>query len=163
MGWRETTKWSDDLQLFVDLDGVLADFDAHHEAVFGFRSDKLLDNVNWHAVRKVAGFYEAIPPMADLHELWGAIERHTPIVLTGVPASVEEAADNKRTWVRKHLGPHVEVRCCRSKEKSLHAASGDILIDDWEKYRHLWLAKGGRWVTHRSAAETIRELAALGL
>jgi hypothetical protein len=63
-------------------------------------------------------------------ELWGAIERHTPIVLTGVPASVEEAADNKRARARKHLGSHVEVRCCRSKENCLHAAEGDTLIDD---------------------------------
>ncbi len=151
------------MQLFVDMDGVLADFDAHHENVFGFRSDKLLDNVDWQAVRKVAGFYEAIPPMVDMRELWEAIERHSPIVLTGVPSSVEEAADNKRRWVRKHLGSHVEVRCCRSKEKCLHAAPGDILIDDWEKYRHLWIASGGRWITHRGAAETIRELEILGL
>jgi hypothetical protein len=147
----------------VDMDGVLADFDAHHEAVFGVRADKLLDNVDWKAVRKVVGFYEVIPPMADLADLWGAIERHNPIVLTGVPSSVREAPDNKRAWVRKHLGAHVEVRCCRSKEKCLHASEGDVLIDDWEKYRHLWIAKGGRWITHRSAAETIRELALLGL
>lgn len=151
------------MQLFVDMDGVLADFDAHHQAVFGFRADKQLDNVDWQSVRRVAGFYAAIPPMADLAELWEAIAPHTPIVLTGVPASVEEAADNKRAWARKHLGSHVEVRCCRSKEKCLHAAPGDILIDDWEKYRHLWLAKGGHWITHRSAAETIRELATHGL
>jgi hypothetical protein len=151
------------LQLFVDMDGVLADFDAHHEAVFGVRSDKLLDNVDWKAVRRVAGFYAAIPPMADLAELWGAVERHNPIVLTGVPSSVDEAPENKRAWVRKYLGAHIEVRCCRSAEKCLHADEGDILIDDWEKYRHLWIAKGGRWITHRNAAETIRKLALLGL
>lgn len=151
------------MQLFVDMDGVLADFDAHHQAVFGFRSDKVLDNVDWKAVRRVAGFYEAIPPMTDMLELWEAVERHAPIVLTGVPASVDEAADNKRAWIRKHLGTHIEVRCCRSKEKCLHAAAGDILIDDWDKYRHLWIAKGGRWITHHSAEETIRELAMLGL
>jgi hypothetical protein len=151
------------LQLFVDMDGVLADFDAHHEAVFGIRSDKLTDNVDWKAVRAVPGFYRAIPPMADLALLWDAISHHNPIVLTGVPAAVKEAPDNKRAWVAEHLGAHVEVRWCRSREKSLHAAPGDVLIDDWEKYRDLWIAKGGRWVTHRSADATIRELRALGI
>jgi hypothetical protein len=151
------------MQLFVDMDGVLADFDAHHETVFGYRSDKLADNVDWKAVRAVKDFYLNIPPMADLHELWGYIWKHSPIVLTGIPISVEEAADNKRAWVRKHLGPDVEVRCCMSKEKCLHAAPGDILIDDWDKYRQLWLDKGGRWITHRSAAETIDELWKLGI
>jgi hypothetical protein len=114
-------------------------------------------------VRGVPGFYLNLPAMPDLQELWAHIERHAPIILTGVPYSVEEAPDNKRAWVRKHLGAQIEVRCCRSKDKCLHAAPGDILIDDWEKYRSLWIEKGGRWITHRSAAETIRELHALGI
>jgi hypothetical protein len=29
------------------------------------------------------------------------------------------------------------------QEKCLHVSPGDILIDDWEKYRDLWAAKGG--------------------
>lgn len=151
------------MQLFVDMDGVLADFDAHHEAVFGVRSCKLADNVDWKKVRTAANFYLNIPPMPDMAALWSHVERHNPIVLTGVPHSVEEASDNKRAWARKHLGAGVEVRCCRSSEKCLHAAPGDILIDDWEKYRHLWTAKGGRWITHSSAAETIRDLQSLGV
>jgi hypothetical protein len=151
------------VQVFVDMDGVLADFDRHHEAVFGIRSDKIADNVDWAAVRVVKDFYLDIPPMADMPALWARIARYRPIVLTGVPFSVEEAPDNKRAWVRRHLGAQVEVRCCRSREKCLHAAGGDVLIDDWEKYRHLWLAKGGVWITHRSAAETVAALDALGL
>lgn len=151
------------MQLFVDMDGVLADFDSHHETVFGVRADKSIDNVDWQKVRAHQGFYSDIPPMADLPQLWHYIERYSPIVLTGIPSSVEEAADNKRGWIAKHIGAHVEVRCCPSKEKSLHAARGDILIDDWEKYRHLWLGKGGRWITHTSAEATIRELQRIGL
>jgi hypothetical protein len=41
--------------LFVDMDGVLADFDAHHEAVFGVRPSKVTDNVHWAAVRRGRG------------------------------------------------------------------------------------------------------------
>jgi hypothetical protein len=151
------------LQLYVDMDGVLADFDRHYETVFGFRPCKLADNVDWGAVRAIAGFYQAIPPMADLDALWARIAPYKPIVLTGIPSSVEEAADNKRAWVRKNLGDDVQVICCPSKDKSLHAKPGDILIDDWEKYRHLWLKVGGRWITHTSAADTDRALAELGL
>jgi hypothetical protein len=150
-------------QLFVDMDGVLADFDRHHETVFGVRSDKLADSVDWAAVRQVKDFYLNIPPMPDLALLWRRIERYRPIILTGVPQAVEEAPDNKRAWVRLYLGAQVEVRCCLSKEKSLHASPGDILIDDWEKYRDLWVAKGAIWITHRSAVETIVALDALGV
>lgn len=150
------------MQLFVDMDGVLADFDAHHETVFGVRADKLADNVDWKAVRAVKDFYLNIPPMADLPELWDFIGRFRPIVLTGVPRSVAEAPENKRAWVRKHLGDAVEVRCCASKEKCRHAKPGDILIDDWEKYRDLWIGAGGRWITHRSAEESITKLLEMG-
>ena len=39
------------MQLFVDMDGVLADFDRHHETITGYRSSKLLDNADWAAIR----------------------------------------------------------------------------------------------------------------
>ena len=84
-------------------------------------------------------------------------------MLTGVSSAVEEAPENKRAWVRRHLGNDVEVRCCPSKDKCLHAEPGDILIDDWEKYRHLWIAQGGLWVLHQSAAKSIQELVSLGV
>jgi hypothetical protein len=151
------------MQLFVDMDGVLADFDSHHTAVFGVRSDKLLDNVDWDAVKRVKDFYLNIPPMSDLNVLWDFVGPLQPIVLTGVPSGVEVAAENKRAWVRRHLGTLVEVRCCPSKEKCLHARAGDVLVDDWEKYRHLWEAKGGRWITHTSAESTIHALMRLGI
>jgi 5'(3')-deoxyribonucleotidase len=151
------------MQLFVDMDGVLADFDGHHETVFGIRSDKALDNVRWDRVHAVNGFYRDLPPMPDMHELWDRIAHHNPIVLTGVPTKVPAAADDKRAWARKHLGDHVEVRCCRSVEKCLHARPGDILIDDWEKYRALWVGAGGVWITHLSAGQTADELTRLGL
>ena len=151
------------MQIFVDLDGVLADFDAHHEAVFGVRPDKLADNVDWSAVRKVPNFYLNIPPMPDLPTLWAYIAPHEPVVLTGVPASVPEAPSNKRAWVERNLGGDVEVRCCRPREKYLHAEPGDILIDDWEKHRTLWIDAGGVWIMHRSAVETIQTLADLGV
>lgn len=151
------------MQLFVDMDGVLADFDSHHEDVFGIRPCKIADNVDWKAVRAIKDFYLNIPPMPDLDALWARIERYQPIVLTGVPSSVAEAPDNKKAWVRKNLGVHVEVRCCRSSEKCKHAAPGDVLIDDWEKYRQLWIDAGGHWITHTSAADTDLRLTELGL
>lgn len=151
------------MQIFVDMDGVLANFDAGYEREFGIKPCKIKDNVDWKAVRKVRGFYENLPPMDDMLELWGHIEKYQPIVLTGVPSSVEEAPENKRAWVRKNLGEHVEVRCCASKDKALHAIPGDILIDDWKKYQHLWELKGGIWITHTSAENSISELKAMGI
>ena len=150
------------MNLFVDMDGVLADFARHHQAVFGWRPEKE-DNVDWGAVRKVEDFYLNIPPMADLQLLWARIERYQPIVLTGVPEEIAEAPANKRAWVSKHLGPKVQVRCCQASEKWRHAQRGDILIDNSEKYRKSWVKAGGIWITHRSAEGTIALLDIMGV
>lgn len=147
-------------QIFVDMDGVLADFDTGYEAAFGIRPSKANDSVDWSLVRSTDGFYRDLPPMPDFEELWAGLVHLNPIILTGVPSSVSEAADNKRAWVDRVIGRHQPMIGCLSKDKSLHIRNpGDILIDDWEKYRAVWLSRGGRWITHTSAATS---LAALG-
>lgn len=125
------------MTLFVDMDGVLADFDRGYELAFGVRPSIAADNVDWSKVRSYKDYYLNLPPMPDMVQLWEYVGKYRPIILTGIPLSVKEASENKRSWVRKNLGSHVEVRTCLSKEKCLHAKAGDILIDDWEKYRHL--------------------------
>ncbi len=151
------------MQLFVDMDGVLADFDTHHENVFGVRASKLDDNVDWKAVRAVDNFYLDIPPMQDFPLLWRFVSRYSPIVLTGVPHDVPEAAANKMAWVHHHIGKRQKIICCPSKDKSMFGTRNDILVDDWEKHRERWEMMGGIWVTHVSAIHTIDQLVGLGL
>lgn len=150
-------------QVFVDLDGTLADLERHYHETFGYRPDKTADNLDWSKVFAVPGFFANMPPMPDMAELWGYVRELTPapIVLTGVPRRVPVAGEDKRRWVARHLGADIQVICCRSRDKSRHAKPGDILIDDWEKYRHIWVGMGGRWITHTSAASSINQLKAL--
>lgn len=149
-------------RLFVDLDGVLADFDAHYAASFGVLPCKTKDDVDWGQVKKVPDWYFNIPLMADAEFLWAFIGRFNPTVLTGVPSSLHlEAVDNKTRWVEKYF-PGTPVICCPSKQKYLYCKPGDILIDDWDKYRQRWLDAGGRWVLHKDARSTIDALSILG-
>lgn len=148
------------MQIFVDMDGVLADFDRHYKTVFDVEASKLLDNVDWQKVRGHKDFYANIPPMHDFDVLWSYVTRvgqrlgTPPIVLTGIPSSVEEAEANKRAWITRHLGDAVPVICCLSKDKCLHGLPGDVLIDDWEKHRQAWEDMGGYWITHTSATSS---------
>lgn len=157
-------------KIYVDMDGVLADFDRHHHAVFGWRPERGVGNqtyrdVDWRAVRQRKNFYLDIPPMWDAPVLWDYVKRYEPTILTGVPVSVPESPDNKRAWVRlqKFLGRDVPVICCESARKSEFCDPGAILIDDWPKYQNRWEAAGGRWITHTSASQTIEQLQELGL
>jgi hypothetical protein len=154
------------MKLYCDMDGVLADFEAGYRIQFPDAppASKATDNVDWDLVRTVPDFYENLPPMVDAHELWDYIRLHAPTVLTGVPQRlIGDANTQKHRWIHRRWGEDVPVITCRSKEKCLHCQPGDILIDDWEKYRHLWEAAGGIWITHIDAESTIQKLEKLGL
>lgn len=145
-------------QVFVDMDGVLADFDTGYRTMIGPMGGKEADDVDWERVRAYSGFYASLPPMPDFEHLWYHVSQLNPIILTGVPTSVEEALENKRVWVTKHIGPNQRMIGCKSKDKCIHGKPGDILIDDWEKYMHLWKGMGGHWITHTSADSSVKAL-----
>ena len=150
-------------QVYVDLDGVMFDFDAHYEACFGVRPSKDADNVDWSKVRSFPGFYRTMPLMADWRELWDFVTMmpRAPIILTGVPKALKEvAAAEKRDAVFEKLGDAVEVITCASADKFavLKRTPGAVLIDDWERYKPKWIAAGGQWITHTSAKDSVRQL-----
>jgi hypothetical protein len=151
------------VQLYVDLDGVLADFNTGYELAFGYRPDKAKDDVDWKLVAEFPNFYLSLPPMPDFPALWARISRYQPIVLTGVPTEVPGADVDKRGWCNTYLGSRVMVATTRSATKAAYCRPGDVLIDDWEKYRQLWLDAGGRWITHVNAIETDKKLTEMGL
>lgn len=148
------------IQVFVDMDGVLADFDTGYAHAFGNRPDKEKDDVDWDRVRLKKDFYFDLPPMPDALHLWHGILALgiLPVVLTGVPKRVPEASENKRRWVRQWLGSGTPVLCTLSKEKSAVCSPHDVLIDDWEKYKHLWEEKGGFFLVHETAKTSLLRL-----
>jgi len=151
-------------QLFIDLDGVLADFDGFYESSFGIRPDRDAPEPPdfWTHIEEHGRFFLDMPMMADAMKLWdGARVLHpNPIILTGLPR-MADAEPHKRAWVARHIGADAPVICCRSRDKRLHGKPGDILVDDWQKYRHLWEEMGGVFVLHRSAESSLAQLAEL--
>ena len=151
-------------RVFVDMDGVLADFDTRYRALFGEPPDRTQPTPDWFwpTVREAGAFFEDLDPLPDAQQLWDGLAKYDPTVLSGIP-TVEEMADaaaQKRRWLQRHFGdvPHI---FCRSKDKCLHGQPGDILIDDWTKYRNRWVKMGGIFVVHTSAEQSLREVHAL--
>jgi hypothetical protein len=150
--------------IFVDMDGVTADFDSHYEATVGPLPPRngIERDVDWDKINAF-DFYLTMPPMPDAHVLWEYLRAlpNEKKMLTGVPSTgTERAKSNKVEWVKRcpFIPDDVETVVTRSKEKFHHCNPGDFLIDDWLKYRHLWENAGGVWITHVSADETIRQL-----
>ena len=88
------------VQLYVDLDQVLADFDEGYNRTFGSRPTEP-GAVDWARVAGVPNFYQTLPPMLDWRELWAHVRHRNPIILTGKPVSVPSAEADKKAWVAR--------------------------------------------------------------
>ncbi len=147
--------------LFLDLDGVLADFDRGVVAVTGRRPEQLAMKEMWRALSRHADFFGTLEFMHDAQELWSFCAPYRPAILTGLPLG-SWAPDQKMRWVARMLGADVPVITCMARDKARHATHGAVLVDDREKARKPWEAAGGHFVLHRNAAESIAELTKLG-
>lgn len=151
-------------QIFLDCDGVLADFDKGAEAILG-APPHVFEKRNgarefWRRLAQAPGFFENLPPMPDAQALYEAVKHRDPVILTGMPRG-NWAEPQKRRWAERHF-PGVPVITTMAALKHEHTHPGDVLVDDRDKYRHLWEREGGVFVHHKDAASSIAELRAKG-
>jgi hypothetical protein len=152
-------------QLFLDCDGVLADFDKAAEQVFGMPSRKAEQKLGpkqfWQKLRNHENFYGSLPLLPEARKLFKAVQHLNPIILTGCPLG-GWAEEQKHRWAAVHF-PGTRMITCMAREKHLHMKPGDVLVDDFLKYKELWEDAGGVFVHHTSAEQTIAELRRIGL
>lgn len=158
------------LKVYVDLDGVLADFDRHYSKVVGkSREDWPCtdgnDDLFWFPIIRTKRFWLDIPLMKDAMELWEFVSKHHYVTILSSPGThdTERATIQKRLWVANHLGENVNMVLKQAKQKHHYACPNSVLIDDWEKNIKNWQAAGGLTIHHKSAKETIEALKLLGL
>ncbi len=147
-------------QLYLDCDGVLADFDKGAEAILGLKPKAFQQRYNigkmWGKLASAPDFYGTLPLMPGAIELFEAVKHLDPIILTGLPRG-NWAADQKVRWAAEHF-PGTRIITCMAVDKRNHCHEGDVLVDDTLKHRHLWEEAGGIFVHHRSVPETLAEL-----
>ena len=95
--------------------------------------------------------------MADADQLFDAVEHLKPTILTGLPIG-KWAAPQKIEWAAQHF-PGVAIIACMARDKARHMAPGDVLVDDREKHRATYEAAGVIFIHHKSAVDSLRELA----
>lgn len=154
--------------LFVDLDGVLVDFDRGVRMLFGgLGPDDLDPKQLWPCLARSTDFYDSLPWMSDGKELWSFVRNFSPRILTGLPRG-NWAEPQKRSWCARELGVDVPVLTCLSRDKaklaSLHCQEDarPVLIDDRISLKESWEAIGGIFVYHQNALSSIAALEALG-
>ena len=149
-------------QLYLDCDGVLADFDEGVRRLLGADPQVYVEKHGmgkfWKQLALAPEFYAQLPLMPDARELFAAVKHLDPVILTGLPRG-NWAAPQKVRWAAGHF-PGTRIITVMAVDKRNHCTRGDVLVDDTLRHRLLWESAGGVFVHHRNARETLRELAA---
>ncbi|WP_430912862.1 5' nucleotidase, NT5C type [Methylobacterium sp. sgz302541] len=151
-------------RLYLDLDGVMADFDAHFPAVFGLDHRGMADDAMWKTINAHPSYFRDMPPCAGAIAFFRSIEHLRPIILTACPrTNYPHVARQKRAWVREHLSEHVTVLpVLGGRNKPLFMQEpGDVLIDDWDRNTEAWEKAGGVAILHRDFEATAAALVGL--
>lgn len=147
-------------RLFLDADGVLADFDLGARKLLGMKPKEFIAKHGrgtfWKRLAHAKNFYGTLPEMPDARLLFDAVKHLEPTILTGLPLG-RWAAPQKVEWAAGHF-PGVPIITCMAADKHKHMHPGDVLVDDREKHRETFEAAGIVFVHHKSAEESLRQL-----
>ncbi len=144
--------------IYIDMDGVVADFDSYVSILLGRKigwdSTTDLTDEEWEIIASEDRIYYQLPLMPDATKLVAYVKslstRFHVGFLTAVPrrSTIPSAKDDKQAWVNKYfpgmrmdIGPY-------SHHKQKWCKPGDILIDDRPSNIEQWTAVGGIAIYH---------------
>jgi 5'-nucleotidase len=148
-------------RLFLDLDGVLADFDGGFPRIFGVDHRHIGEAEMWEHIKKRPDFFAELDPFPGAVGFFLALEPLAPMILTAAPkADYMNAARAKMAWVRAHIDRRVPVLPVMggSNKPAFIQSAGDVLVDDYGRNCDAWTAAGGVAVKHENFRETFEQL-----
>jgi 5'(3')-deoxyribonucleotidase len=145
-------------KIFVDLDGVMADFDSKARELVGPSYVKSSKDV-WKVLDKHPDFFRTLNLMPDAMEMWKFLTANFVDIeiLTAVPqnGNMPQAAADKKAWVNEKFGAY-KVNTCKAVEKQTYCTYPHmVLIDDNVKSIAQWGSQCGIGIFHVSAEETV--------
>lgn len=159
--------------IFLDCDGVIADFDKWACETFGKRFDAFATSQEaWDAAAPFQNLYRNLEKMPDADQLVDGVyelaQKHscTVGILTAVPKMKRfpQAEEHKRQWLEEHWGQKYPGLLENFKigpysvDKQHHCQPGYVLIDDRKINIQQWNAKGGYGIRHISAEQSLGAL-----
>ena len=152
--------------LFVDMDGVLVDFEKGYQELTGTSTKQYAkgDTSFWQPISDAgASFWANLPWMPDGEELWRYIKKYRPNILSS-PSQDPSSKIGKEAWLKINLqNSYNKAYFYNRANKKLFAGPNRILIDDMKQTIDEWNNAGGVGIFHTSAANTIQQLKKLGL
>ncbi len=155
-------------RIYVDLDGVLVDFDKKvYSMTGGINKDRYvklhgIDSL-WREINRFGSeWWSTLEWKPDGKILWEYLKKYNPIILTS--GSVRNTGDiakkGKEEWCRINLGETVPVIVVNSSsDKQKYATPSSILVDDLNDNIIEWRKKFGIGILHTDTKSTITKLA----
>ena len=161
--------------IYLDMDGVIADFDQRFLDLSGMTPDEYKDkygmNQFWDFIdeENKIRFWAGIPVMSGAKKLIDYVSQYDYEILTA-PSIKKQSRLGKMIWLRKihpDLFPNTpKVNFKPAKEKhqvKTTLTKTDILIDDKASTVDTWNSSGGTGILYTSADNAIQQLKNLGL
>ena len=149
------------ITLFLDMDGVLCNFDKAYRAIDPDKADrkKFRDAVFTYKI------FEDLEFMHDAQELLNYVSKLDGVnieILTsmGTYDAVQgnEAKYQKMHWLNKHNIPYKANFVRAKQEKANHAHDRAILVDDSIGCITPFAAKGGHAIHHTKSSDSIQQI-----
>lgn len=155
------------MKLYLDLDGVFADYRKGFAKVLGW--DYHADHKSaWAILDQEPHLFRYLDLLPQARELLGHLVYMASVTnvevcfLTALPQLTGElytAEDDKQYWVRNALGSTLPVICVENwSKKKNYAAFGNILVDDSARNILDWTDAGGIGVLHKNMPTTVWEV-----
>ena len=162
------------MKIYLDMDGVLSDFEARYVELFGERpSDIQRRNKEFYGYWEtfvMGNNFATLPRHRGSTKLLNALHtefKDIPVEIlssSGGQKYHEEVALQKRQWLRTHGIEYNALVVPGGSKKAEYAKSPwDILIDDTERNIVRFCKAGGTGILHANVNDTIKKLRELHL
>lgn len=148
------------IEIFLDMDGVISDFDTHCSDTGYRRTDGSPDYNRMNTVE----WYSNMAVFDGAREFYDRLQDRGHVRFLTAPIKFPECFSGKAEWIKKFVperGRMIlgDLMIVASKDKRLIAKPGRVLIDDSENNIREWTQAGGIGILHTGDyADTLKRL-----